>query len=73
MVPAVFLGFRVDHEVLEAVVKESSPSSVHPQSPRVIDALPEHAFDRCRLRLVIGAFDVFGKLLEMAALAYRWR
>ena len=55
VVPAVPLGFRVDHEVLEAVVKESSPSSVHPQSPRVIDALPERDSDRSRLRFVIGA------------------
>ena len=58
MVPAVSLGFRLDHEVLEAVVNESSPSSVHPQSPCVIDALPEHASDRCLLRLVIGAVSV---------------
>ena len=52
------LGFRVHHEVLEAVVKEPSPSSMNPKSPRVIDALPEHASDRCRLRLVIGAVSV---------------
>ena len=32
--------------------------SSDPQSPRVIDALPEHASDRCRLRLVIGAVSV---------------
>ena len=58
VVPAVSLGFRVDHEVPETVVKEPSPSSVHLQSPRVINALSEHASDRCRLRLVIGAVSV---------------
>ena len=32
-------GFRVDHEVLEAVVKEPGPSLMHPHPPGAVDAL----------------------------------
>ena len=31
--PAVPFGFRVDHEILEAVVKESGSSLMHPHPP----------------------------------------
>ena len=51
-------GFRVDQEVLEAVVKEPCPSLVHSHPPGAVDALPEQASDRCRLRPVIRAVFV---------------
>ena len=37
---------------------ESGPSLMHSHSPYVVDALPEHASDRCRLRLMTGAVSV---------------
>ena len=51
-------GFRVDHEVLEAVVKELGPSLMHLHPPGAVYTLPEHSSDRCRLRPLIGAVSV---------------
>ena len=56
--PAVPLSFRVDHKVLEAVMEKTGPSLMHLHPPGPVDAPPEHASDRCRLRLVIGAVSV---------------
>ena len=55
---AVPFGFRVDHEVLEAVVKESGPSLMHPHPPGAVYTLLELASDRCRLIPLIGAVSV---------------
>ena len=39
-------------------MEESDPSLVHPHRPGAVDALPEHASDRCRLGSVVGAVPV---------------
>ena len=39
-------------------MKEPDPSLAHPHPPGAVDALPEHASGRCRLRPVIGAVFV---------------